>query len=161
MNICWESGKKKRVKNPCVKEQQWTKDGSRPAIARFEEDLMWFSVDDFTWQTEWIARLQLTTSAVGINTQLVEQFHGIWQTVTYLQHFTAISRTRWFVPLMIFIRSQRRAFKTVQKKLIQKYNNVQNSVTLPVTLIRAAFNNCTECKNDPFLTWEKYVSKCR
>ena len=59
-----------------------------PAIARLEEDLMWFGVDHFTWQTERIARFHLTTTTVRINTQLVEHFHGIRQTVMHLQQFT-------------------------------------------------------------------------
>jgi len=56
-----------------------------PAIARLEEDLMRFCVDHFTRQTVGVSRFQLATSAVCINTQLVEQLHGIRQTITNLQ----------------------------------------------------------------------------
>lgn len=62
-----------------------------PAITRLEENLMRFCVCDFTRQTESVPRFNLTTTTIGINTQLVEQLHSIWQTITYLQCYTVIS----------------------------------------------------------------------
>jgi len=66
------------------------RDWSIPALTRFKENQMWFSVDDLTWQTDSVSGLHLATSAVCINSQLVKYLHGIRQTVAYLTHFRQI-----------------------------------------------------------------------
>jgi len=147
------------TQSPLLNVVYWTSttDWNIPSLTRLEENLIRLSVDDFTWQTERITRLYLATAAVCINTQLVVQLHGVWQSVTNLQHFTPTPSSH-LIAISIILKYVQWHSKFLcfacAVKLVIKINDLQTwTVEQSVTILHSyAVSVCaTICHVDPGL----------